>query len=420
MIGKKVERAGCRGLRLLLAVTLVLALSGLSSVAQADGYETPNLYSARHAGMGTTGISFADDPTAIFHNPAGMDTDFISLIANLSLTFAVIDGSPASNAESIESEVTIVPFFLLGANFKIIEGLTIGIAAFPVAAAGATYLYENSSGTELEDTLNLLFTEISPAISYELPGGVRLGAGYRITIATLSRYQGRADKDGNATAQFEAIGVNYAGFRAGIQWRLFEFVSAGIVYRHKIEMTATDESDVFFAGQPQDKVDAGLTLPSKLGFGVRGDYSGVGLAVDVEYGWHSQEKEETVDFGNGLELTQVYEWTDGWTVHAGTEWELPWVEGLFLRAGYIWDENTTPAAYPSQWGTPPDHSHSISAGAGYETGPMSVNVAWSNRFGDGTSTEEDQEDRRPCVTCGLPGDYAFTTNGAYVDFSWDF
>ena len=61
---------------------LLVVLMGLTSSApvQAGGYDTPILYSARHMGMGGTAISFVDDPSALFHNPAGLShTKFISL-----------------------------------------------------------------------------------------------------------------------------------------------------------------------------------------------------------------------------------------------------------------------------------------------------------------------------------------------------
>jgi len=406
--------------RAFVVLTVVAALS-VPGQALADGYESPNLYSARHVGMGTTGISFARDPSAIFHNPAGIDAEFISVIGNLSMLFTFIEGSPSANAESIRSEMTPAPLFLVGANFKIIDNLTAGIAVFPVGLAGATYYYNTQTGAPIEDTLNLLFVEISPAISYQLPAGIRIGAGYRITVALLDRLQGGRDPGVEPAVEFHASGWDFLGFRVGIQWEPIEHFSAGVVYRHKIHPTVTSDEGVRFLNLDQDSVETGLTLPSKLGFGVRGDYAGVGLAVDVEYGFHSQEQGEPVKFEGPvgeLEVANNLRWTDGLTVHVGAEYEV--IEGLFLRLGYIWDQNTTPAAYPSPWGTPPDDDHMLSAGAGYDWGPMSVNIAWSNRFGSGTSTPEDQEGRDSCDVCGLPGDYVVDINGAYLDFSWDF
>ena len=64
------------------AFTLVAA----STEAGAGGFDTPVLYSARHIGIGGTGIASVYDPTALFLNPAGLGrTKFISLTADFSL-----------------------------------------------------------------------------------------------------------------------------------------------------------------------------------------------------------------------------------------------------------------------------------------------------------------------------------------------
>ena len=56
------------------AVVGLIVASGLfaASTVQAAGYDTPMLYSARHMGMGGAAIGSVDDPSALFHNPAGL------------------------------------------------------------------------------------------------------------------------------------------------------------------------------------------------------------------------------------------------------------------------------------------------------------------------------------------------------------
>src|SRR5436190_18218987 len=95
---------------------LALAMSA-PRVARAGGYDTPMLYSARHMGMGGTAIGYVDDPSALFHNPAGLGhTRTLGLIADFSLLLAKVLSSPTmvSTSKDIDSNQTVAPLFLLG------------------------------------------------------------------------------------------------------------------------------------------------------------------------------------------------------------------------------------------------------------------------------------------------------------------
>ena len=52
---------------------VVAVLLGTSlPIAQAGGYDTPMLYSARHMGVGGAAAGYVNDPSALYHNPAGL------------------------------------------------------------------------------------------------------------------------------------------------------------------------------------------------------------------------------------------------------------------------------------------------------------------------------------------------------------
>src|SRR5687767_14987519 len=120
-----------------LVLSLVLAWA---APAWAGGYDTPMLYSARHMGMGGTAIGYVEDPSALFHNPAGLaQIRGVNLLGDFSLLLGVLKGSPAADQRSIESETVVAPFFLVGAGIGITDWLSAGIAIYPVASAGATY-----------------------------------------------------------------------------------------------------------------------------------------------------------------------------------------------------------------------------------------------------------------------------------------
>src|SRR6187402_2149931 len=114
---------------------LFAGLFGMPAVAQAGGYDTPMLYTARHMGMGGAAIGYVADPSALFHNPAGLaHTRRAEVIADFSLLVGGIHGSPSVIARDIDSDVTVAPFFLLGGAYRIHPRITLGAGVYPIAS----------------------------------------------------------------------------------------------------------------------------------------------------------------------------------------------------------------------------------------------------------------------------------------------
>src|SRR5689334_16096925 len=122
-----------RFIRAALAASVVI----VTPAVHAAGYDTPILYSARHQGMGGTAIGYVDDPSATFHNPAGLSgVKGLSLLLDLSLILGEVEASPDRGATSITSEPVLAPFFLAAAAARVHDWVTIGVGFFPVASGG--------------------------------------------------------------------------------------------------------------------------------------------------------------------------------------------------------------------------------------------------------------------------------------------
>ena len=420
---------------------LLAALMGLTASApvQAGGYDTPILYSARHMGMGGTAISFVDDPSALFHNPAGLShTKFISLTANVSPLMGTIQSSPDSMDQNLESELTFAPFFLVGSSFRVTDWMTLGLGAYPVASAGATYKYTKNPGTkfstDLEDRTKLVFIEVSPGVSFDLPYNIRIGAGYRVSIVTFERYKGPpSGAGGTPTFDMELKGVNFAGFRAGLQWQPLPELQLGMTYRHKTTTTTEGDSSILIAPLKRGKTTMDVVLPSKLGAGIRYDVGPVGIATDFEWTFNSQNnkvqiKTKANDVFPDDALPNTFKWSDAMTVRVGTEYRF--LDNYRVRLGYIFDDKTGNENYPTAFGTPPTPTHSFTTGLGYKAKNWEVNLAYAYRMGstsvaepfqDNPNTSADESlEAGECRACSKGGDYNIKLHGMYADFSWYF
>ena len=403
-----------------------MSLLLLQPPARAGGYDTPMLYSARHMGMGGTAIGYVSDPSALFHNPAGLgQVKRFSALADFSLLLGRLQASPDSSSTSptdIESQLTVAPMFLVGAGYRITDWLVAGVGVYPIASAGATYEYPGIAGA-VEDETKLVFIEGSPGLAFNLPGRVRLGVGYRVTYVNLNRFRGNR-AEGRRGFDFELTGVNPFGLRGGVQWTPIEGLELGAVYRHKV--TTTVKNDQGFAGVAYRDVETKFVLPSKLGAGGRYEIGHFGLALDSEYLFNSQNKgypligspEAAPEMRQ--EVPNVFEWQNEITLRTGVEYRLlpASVDGrgrLALRLGYVFDGKTTNPDYPSAFGTPPAPTHIVTAGAGWNAGSWAVNLAYGRRAGSGRVNQAPAR----CTFCGAPGNepYSITINGLYFDVS---
>lgn len=405
------------------------AAGSIPSVAWAAGWDTPILYTARHQGMGGTAIGYVDDPSASFHNPAGLSwVRGVELLGDFSLILAEIRSTPDQNhANGIDSNTIVAPFPFFAAGYRLHEWISVGVAAYPVASGAAEYEYTDILDDPVADSTSVLFIEGSALASLNVPedalvpGKLSLGAGWRVTRVSLDREKGDPDDPRNLNLDLD--GWDFGGVRLGLQYRPIPSLSFGAVWRSKVEVDAEGDSGTFL-GQTVDDPKVEFILPQKFGFGARYDLGRFGIAADYEYTDQSQNDRVDVSgtFQGAASVTtiqQLFEWHDGHTIRGGLEYRVPTDSAYVpVRAGYVYDARVSNAAFPSAFGTPPTSTSSISVGAGYVAEDWQVNVAGAYRFGGATiSPDEVSAECRTNPLCAGDGDYRLRAVGIYVDGS---
>jgi len=405
-------------------ITPLAALAALlgASPAYAAGWDTPILYSAEHMGMGGAAIAYVDDPSAMFHNPAGLvRTHGLTLMANGSLLFGGLRASPSDSQRSIETEPQLALAPLVGVSYRITDWMAAGLGFFAVGAASGTYLYPNADGVEVTNKTAGTFLELSPALSFNLPGRVNLGIGYRLTFASLQRVLLPG-----APLNFDAAlsGFDAEGLRFGAQWDPIPELQIGVVFRTKLEVELEDDSAVvgFFGDERDERVArTNFTLPAKLGFGVRLNFHPLSIVTDLEYTFQSQNEESVFAFDPDLPLTinNIFRWKDTITLRAGLEYNVD--DRFFFRGGFVYDGQATQKAYPSAFGTPPTPTTTITGGFGYRHNTSwGFNVAVAHRVGSVTIRDDEVAPPGECAACGFGGDYKMGITGIYLDFRYSF
>ncbi|MBU1432439.1 outer membrane protein transport protein [Myxococcota bacterium] len=415
---------------LLLPIGLVVLLG--FGQAWAAGYDTPILFTARHMGMGGAAIGYVDEASALYHNPAGLGhVGKLSLSAAFSPVMGHIGGSPGTYeaGQSLETEFTLSPFFLVGGAWRANDWLTLGLAVFPSAGAGGEYKYPNQiqGKADYTDITQLSFIEFTPGLAVNLGKKLRLGLGYRAILTSIDREK-KTDDGENITFDMHLQGWAFSTFRAGLQYTPIKGLDLGVTYRHRAEITTEGDEASIVSPVAWGHTEMDFNLPTKIGMGLRYSFGPLALAFDAEYGFNSEnEKQDIVaQFADDPQkdpfiVTNWMEWENAWTLRPGLEFKA--MDGaLPLRIGYVYDGPTVKKKYPTAFGTPAGAaSHTITAGAGYQINKrLQCNAAYAYRMASSEVTKEDKEGAEVCIPCGADGDYTMALHGVYVDLSYSF
>src|SRR5712692_7452950 len=152
-----------------LAFPLLLAAYARGST------EPPGGYDGRSVAMGGTGAAYIHNAAAIYHNPAGL-SGVERFTATVDLTgFSPRDTTPLNGDQSsVRSDFSVYPLFLVGAAYRVLDRVVIGVAAYPIAGFGSGYSKVSSLGGQ-DLNLGILFIEATPSVSIMLVDHLSLG-----------------------------------------------------------------------------------------------------------------------------------------------------------------------------------------------------------------------------------------------------
>lgn len=417
----------------LLAVVSA-ALAGTATLASAAGLKV-NEQGAKAMAMGNAFTAQADDPTALFYNPAGIaflkgtqvnigsttlyvpSTEFHGT-APLSGTAPLNVGTETVH-EYAKQDIFIAPTFYLTHTF---EGapVTLGLginAIYPLAKK-----WDESSAFRAEVTnISVKPINFQPTVAYRFDDwNLAVAAGLDVTYAQVSMQKmayapnpsipnsayelGNLGLDGTATD---------VGYNLGIKWKALDNLSFGVAYRSKIDLHVDGTAD-FLATTPAgfnmigmttsatspysrtrvtSDVSTTVTLPSSVGLGVAWQPNDkTTLEFDAEWTeWSTMKKLEFSfdgpQFANFNNKPKPLKWNDVWCYKVGGQYAL--TKNIDLRAGYMYDNNPIP---DSTLGPvlPDSDRHSFSIGQGFHNDIFSLDLAYMwTHFVDRTVHNQD-------------------------------
>ena len=368
----------------------------VASSTFATGISKSVLIGAKAIGMGGAFVAVADDPTAIFHNPAGMTQleghDFYigadALITDLNYT-----PSGTTTTERAILEVLPVPAFGYVAN--IFEPVSFGLGIFfPHGNGGKFGSASAIASNPLEGRIYSM--EITPAVAWKIMDELSIGASLRI-VRAQSSVEGQVVilDENNPTTSIDSIqnlevdGWDL-GFAVGALYKPTEKLSIGVNFRSKVDMDLSGDVTFSSGGVAETLLGTDTTdvsnfkqvLPMNIQGGVAFyPIDGLTLALSYQYEKNSSIEEFSANFASGNQSLAIPQnWSDSSTIHVGADY---WFHEQYgARVGYArdLDESIPDTAMTRIIGD--IASNEVSAGLMYKTQNVDFGLTWNARFGE--------------------------------------
>jgi len=399
---------------------------------------------ARATGMGLAFTAVADDPSAIFYNPAGLGWQkHFEVQAGgvlLSKVKGEFDGAnpyPGNGNHEVEHKTTFV-LPNLYAVVPLTPELNFGLGIN--APYGLGFRWDNAetfSGRFVAQNAVIQSADINPVFSYQvIPQlAIAVGADYRLSKVQLEKNQALINPFTNSAVDVAHVKLNSElkdnhgwGWNAGVLFRPVPQFSIGAAYRSKIKvdydgsatfqqrLTGNAQLDAVVAAQlPQgnQKVATRIEFPETVNLGAAvvlpADFT---VAVEADWTKWTRFNELLITFDNPAipALDRHTNWSNSWAYRIGLEKKF---SSVAVRAGYYRDKTPQPAADAGPILADNDRD-AFTAGLGYNTDRWGVNL------GDAYIKFKNRDTRGLASTDNIFGVYRESANVFALDFRLSF
>jgi long-chain fatty acid transport protein len=379
----------------ILACVLALVTAMAGSVGAA-GY---SIYEQGTAAMGQASAftARADDPSAIFFNPAGIagQEAAIHLGATLILPSSEFDGDNPypgiSTHEKMKTGVFYPPhvFIVYPTN-----SVTLGLGLYAPFGLGTEWK-DDFSGRAVSKFAEIQTIYLNPVVAKKF-GPVSVGVGVEVVYSTvaLKRTVMMPVVYGDDVVWTDAAeldlegdnGFSDYGFNAGVQYSPMEMLTVGARYQSKVETNHTGDATfhviepvaaAFVPPEPAS-VEAMIPMPAiwSVGVAVRPTDKLTVEANLVSMQWSAFDSlkmtfTEVANAHLSESIPELYD--DAFSYRIGAEYEM--TPNFALRCGYIFDETPQPTQSVSPL-LPGADRNSYQIGCGYTMDNMTIDFAY--------------------------------------------
>ncbi len=394
------------------AFAFLISLISIFTALQAGGWNN-TLMGWRALGLGGAFVGVADDPSAIFYNPAGLV--FQKEAFNLSLggfsiwpTHEYI--TPMGTRAQSKYDVSLPQLFF---SYRTSPKVTIGLGFYVPYAGGGIDWKENELGIPFKSTLGIY--SLTPTLAYHLNEKLSLGFCLNFYGSSLN-VDTRTDEFGPFRNEESGSAVSGG---LGILFKPTEKIGLGLSIRGPAKMKLSGKTYLtltipgFEPEQEDFNSETRFNLPwdVELGFSYR-IAENLLFSTSAQYTmWSVLKKVEktinNIPFLGDLETYEAMDFKNILIWRAGFEYHL--LGGVFLRGGIGLDRYATPEETLDFKNIDVDKV-TLLGGIGYRTGRMQIDFIYVSAQGK----------ERETAVSSFPGKYNLNVNlmGLGVTFSF--
>jgi long-chain fatty acid transport protein len=337
------------------------------------------LIGCRAISMGGAFSAIADDPSAIFYNPAGLvyqQARFNFSIDSFHIWPTHEYTLPAGRKIQSKFDNTIPQIFF---SYRTSEKVTLGFGVYVPYAGGGVDWKKEQLGFPLKSTLGVV--SFTPTVSYQINEKVAVGLNINFYRSQFT-LDTEMDPFGPVTAEESGSAVS-AGL--GIMLKPLERLTIGLSARGPATFKLTGLTkltyDIYRFSLDSD-TSFKLPWDFELGIAYRASENLV-FSADAQYTlWSVLDKVEKVihrvPVVGELRFDEAMNFTNITILRAGGEYSL--LHGVFFRAGIGLDRYATPEASLNASNIDVDKITFL-GGIGYKTGKMRIDFAYAYGIG---------------------------------------
>jgi len=364
------------GRRLLLAtLTASLGVFLLPGTGLANGTRLPN-QDAEATARGNAFVATADNPSAIYYNPAGLtQLSGLQVSAGSYILSARNDYTPAGGGSTVKAEREIALIPQLYASYTPDHSpLSYGLGVY--SPFGQASEWPDNSGFRTIATRNeITFITIAPTIAWKISENLSVGAGLQVNQVETDLRRGLSPAPGDQF-RFEGDDTSF-GYNLGVMWRLNEHHVFGLNYQSR--STSEFKGDVTVSAipalPPAGSLDLEFPDVITLGYSWRptADWN-LEVAID-RTNW---DLLNTATLNTALGPQSIpFNWEASYYYLFGVTRYLS--DGWRVSAGYCYSENSGPDSSFNP-AVPDMSKHFASVGVGRTFGAISCYFTYQHGF----------------------------------------
>ncbi len=336
----------------------------------------------------------ADNPSAVYYNPAGITqlegTRALLGSSATTLRVRVDPETPGASAFSNRNtELQFAPTFFVTTKPKN-SPLAFGLGIYAPYGLGLEYPDDTPFRTTARKG-KILYVAINPVVAWKIHDTLSIAAGPSINYGSAELQQGGIAV--GDTFKFKGDGLSY-GWSAGLKWDPHRMHHFGITYHSAAAITfsghTTQRADPFTVATPfgpfpvagidrREDADAEFHIPQNIVFG---------YSFTPTPDWNFEFNADWTDWGD-LNTVTLHQQRSG-NIHVPYNWQASWFwefgvtkkfkDGWQASVGYIWSENSVPEDSFNPI-VPDSNRHVLSAGLGQKRAHFSWHLAYQWAYG---------------------------------------